>query len=454
MIELPTGPSGRKPEASIRLRNSSFSAPEWYLVLFNDGTMGTWYDTNSSISGKWIGNHSTDGSEYTMKFHSLSQFGKIDLDEDEKISSNWEKMFIGLSLMILSFYLTLFMYSRIKSEWPEIIVSDSEIIFPLLFCFPMLMWYFHNYIFNFYPVDIVLHVANIDPHYFPIKSHKSQFINSIHNAMIVSIFASLFAIEGNLFGDAILILSLIFIFLNHPVFKPILNWKNNLFFDDSAINILKTEEFIKIFNDTCDTVQSQKRIENPLLILLMGNESAKLEFKASLWAEYHGVTEKPVEDQKSKKLELQDSVLKTVAAFLNTDGGTLLIGIKDKPRDSGDKVAEVLGIDPDFKWLKKGKRDEEGYSHVLIELFNNSLTNDAANQYIKISFPRFENKTICRIDVDPLPRILGQQCFANTQEGKKLFVRSGDSSIPQSRETEYDYIRHHFEGFSGKNNKS
>ena len=76
----------------------------------------------------------------------------------------------------------------------------------------------------------------------------------------------------------------------------------------------------------------------------MANESTTLEFKASLWAEYHGVSGQLIEKKKDKKDALQDAVLKTVAAFMNTSGGTLLIGIKDKPRDSGDQVAEVLGI--------------------------------------------------------------------------------------------------------------
>ena len=63
----------------------------------------------------------------------------------------------------------------------------------------------------------------------------------------------------------------------------------------------------------------------------MDNESVNLEFKASLWTQYIGTIQGIGRTTEKKFLKLEDS--KTVAAFLNTEGGTLLIGIKDKPRD-------------------------------------------------------------------------------------------------------------------------
>lgn len=255
-----------------------------------------------------------------------------------------------------------------------------------------------------------------------------------------------------MFCDLILLFVVVFSTIGHFTDEEI------NFFNKGKNGTLEVgiKEFCEKAESLLMELDHKKRIENPLLNLLMDNESPTLEFKGSLWASYHGVTRKPVDDQKGKNENLEDAVLKTVAAFLNTSGGTLLVGIKDKPRDSGNQVAEVLGIEPDFRWLKKGKRDTEGYEHVLIEIFNKSLSNPVANQYISISFPMYEGKIICRIDVEPLPRRVGQQCFATTKTmgGQKLFVRSGDSTIPQSRETEYDYIRHHFEGFSGENNES
>ncbi len=61
-------------------------------------------------------------------------------------------------------------------------------------------------------------------------------------------------------------------------------------------------------------------------------ESKTLEFKSTLQWDVH---------QKQKNKELHHPVLKTVAAFLNTEGGTLLIGVDDE--------GNVLGLNDDLK---------------------------------------------------------------------------------------------------------
>ena len=80
--------------------------------------------------------------------------------------------------------------------------------------------------------------------------------------------------------------------------------------------------------------------------------------------------------------------------------------------------------------------------------------------HITISFPVFEEKQVCRIDVEALPRKVGQQCYTNTKKetkyGKKelFYARIADTTENMSPSTQWDYIRHHFEGYSGENNDS
>jgi hypothetical protein len=456
LIELPDGPSGRKPRAAIRLAYRGLNFPNSFLVLFKDGAMGTWADreTASPLNKP---PKSFDGSEYGMIFHSLDQLGKIEQAEEGKRSSNWESAYIGLSSVICVLYLGLFIYVRANSEWPDFLSSIGDYFGALLFGSPLLIYSLPRGIFDFSPGDIVIYPVNTDPHYYPINSYKIDTISNIAGFALALTVGCFFSITGpEPLVDASLVLLFLMVTISHFTDRPmerLLSFGNK---DESYTQVLRLNGFLEEVNVLHSQVRQQKRMENPLLNLLMDNESPTLEFKGSLWASYHGVTGEPVAEQKDKNDNLEDAVLKTVAAFLNTSGGTLLIGIKDKPRDSGDQVAEVLGIEPDFRWLKKGKQDTEGYEHFLIEIFNKSLSNPVASQYITISFPVYESKIICRIDVEPLPRRVGQQCFTTTKTmgGQKLFVRSGDSTIPQSRETEYDYIRHHFEGFSGKNNES
>ena len=92
--------------------------------------------------------------------------------------------------------------------------------------------------------------------------------------------------------------------------------------------------------------------------------------------------------------------MKSVASFLNTDGGILLIGVKDKPHLQDEPI---LGIEDDFQWVK-GK-DAEGYRHALIQLLNDAFGDQSTLKiYLDISFPTIRGKLICRINVNPLPR--------------------------------------------------
>ena len=68
------------------------------------------------------------------------------------------------------------------------------------------------------------------------------------------------------------------------------------------------------------------KAEDSTMNLRKGLESPRLEFKASLWTNFIEVTGEFVEMgvQGKKSLALQDAVIKTVAGFMNTEGGPCL----------------------------------------------------------------------------------------------------------------------------------
>ena len=196
------------------------------------------------------------------------------------------------------------------------------------------------------------------------------------------------------------------------------------------------------------------RTEDSTMNLRKGLESPRLEFKASLWTNFNDATGEFVEMgvQGKKSLALQDAVIKTVAGFMNTEGGTLLIGVRDKKRSDGDKPAEVLGIEPDYQWLKKGKQDSEGFETALRSAMRKAYSNKAAEQlYVDISFPRSDGKEFCRVDVKALPRVRGNQLYTKTETmgDDKFFTRSADSTLPNSIQTAVEYINRHFDGSDG-----
>lgn len=458
LIELPDGPSGRKPRAAIQLAHQGLNFPNSFLVLFEDGTMGTW-DDRETASPLYKSPKSFDGSEYDMKFHSLDQLGKIEQAEEGEGSSNWESAYLGLSSVICALYLGLFIYVRTNSEWPDFLNSTGDYLGAILLGSLLLIYWLPRGVFDFSPGEIVVYPVNTDPHYFPIYSYKIDTISNIVGFALALMVGCFFSITGpEPLVDASLVLLFLIVTIGHFTNRPmerLVPFGNK---EESYTQVLRLNGFVEEVDGLHSQVRQQKRVENPLLELLMSNESNTLEFKSSLWTQYLGISGKVLSGQKKKMLELEDAVVKTVAAFLNTDGGTLLIGVKDKPRSSGDSVAEVLGIKSDFEWLNK--KDTEGYQHSLIGIFTHAYSAPLAIHNTTISFPEFEGKIVCRIDVEALPRKVGQQCYTKTKVetefGKKdlFFARIADTSKNMSSSSQYGYIRHHFEGHSGENNES
>lgn len=104
--------------------------------------------------------------------------------------------------------------------------------------------------------------------------------------------------------------------------------------------------------------------------LIAIGESENTEFKSSLHHPYGTVPQnlqKLSSDQARKQVQkaLWKSITKTIAAFLNTVGGTLLIGVSDS--------GAVLGIEPDFAYLKQGKNNADGWLLSLKDIIVNAL---------------------------------------------------------------------------------
>jgi len=157
------------------------------------------------------------------------------------------------------------------------------------------------------------------------------------------------------------------------------------------------------------------------------DESEILEFKSSIWAQYNNVSGELNDKQKIKMLELEDSVIKTIAAFLNTQGGTLIIGVQDKP------ARKVVGIEADFQYSGKSK-DIESFQNTLSQIIKSSTNEDTLiGTYVNINTKNIDNKTICVVDVKQKgPKSWTYVDMKNWKgKGKKkdcFFVRSGPSS--------------------------
>lgn len=143
--------------------------------------------------------------------------------------------------------------------------------------------------------------------------------------------------------------------------------------------------------------------DRPIIELIQLGESTNLEFKSTLQWDV-------LRDQINP--ELRHQVLKTIAAFMNTEGGTLLIGVEDD--------GSVLGLDFDLKTMK-GSPDQFG------QMLAGLMTQHIGPEYGPLAKVRFEEtngKRVCVVDVDRS----SEPAFVKGSKGTKFYVRVGNTT--------------------------
>lgn len=155
--------------------------------------------------------------------------------------------------------------------------------------------------------------------------------------------------------------------------------------------------------------------------LIKRGESKTLEFKATLrWSLR--------EDRQDDKVT--HAVLKTIAAFLNTEGGDLLIGVADD--------GTIVGIERD--WLES----EDEFMRHLAQMVRNGL-GDRASTCIDPKTQIVQGKTVCLVSCQrsPEPVLLKWKGMEATPAGD-FFVRSGPGTVRLAPESANEYIRTRF----------
>jgi hypothetical protein len=132
--------------------------------------------------------------------------------------------------------------------------------------------------------------------------------------------------------------------------------------------------------------------------LIRDGENGSVEFKSSLYFAHKGLADNPF----LKRDELRDEVLGAVCAFLNTQGGIVLVGV--------DPKGEVLGIEHDFGIFSGTPRGSVGcdkWCEALMNDFGNFSAPDMARSRVDVSMARvLSDRTVAVLKVQPSPRLL------------------------------------------------
>jgi len=149
--------------------------------------------------------------------------------------------------------------------------------------------------------------------------------------------------------------------------------------------------------------------------LIAGGEGQFVEFKASLQWDYR---------QQRVNKELYEPVMKNLAAFMNSNGGFLLIGVGDD--------GEVLGLEADLRAMQKGNLD--GFENKFNVAFN-TMIGAEFRRFVQATFPQVNGITICLLAAQPADAPV----YLHNKGEESFYIRAGNGSqpLPLSRAARY-----------------
>ena len=156
--------------------------------------------------------------------------------------------------------------------------------------------------------------------------------------------------------------------------------------------------------------------EIALPVLIGSGESDSVEFKSTLRTNLHT-------GEQDKRMEI--AVLKTLAGFLNTDGGVLFVGVSDE--------GTPFGVEAD------GFPNEDKMNLHLVNIVNRSM-GEKAWIALHANFDDYEDARVMvvRCEQSPFP------VYLKDGDRERFYVRTGPATKELSGEEMLSYIKHHF----------
>jgi hypothetical protein len=161
-----------------------------------------------------------------------------------------------------------------------------------------------------------------------------------------------------------------------------------------------------------------KHTDSPeeVLLLIKKGEYEKLEFKSTLRTNMHT-------GEHDKKVE--NASLKTIVAFLNSEGGILLIGVSDS--------REILGIEKDN--FENSDRFNRHFTNLIKERVGNEYL-----PYMNFELIQMENKNLLKVEC----RKSNKPVFLRCDGLEEFYIRVGASTIQIIGSEVIEYVKNRF----------
>jgi len=187
------------------------------------------------------------------------------------------------------------------------------------------------------------------------------------------------------------------------------------------------KELVRIFNRIPELYAGLPVVDLPFEEIIKRGESHYLEYKESM---IHGADSTP------------GPTMKSVAAFLNSDGGVLVIGMSDNKK--------AVGINRDYKQLDNYKpkswgpdsgfqKNTDGFENCFITLLMEyGFSARIIKEFIAggIKFHKINDKDICAIKI----KQSDEPVVINMRDRYMFFVREGNSTRSLDVKETVDYV--------------
>ena len=150
--------------------------------------------------------------------------------------------------------------------------------------------------------------------------------------------------------------------------------------------------------------QLESELGKDLGALIRQGEDDNLEFKSSFRYDYR---------QQKVNRALEAVIIKTLAGFMNANGGSLLIGVADD--------GSIVGLEKDFQTLSR--KDSDGYTQLLMSSVAEKLGTPAC-RLLQVLFYHQESKEVCRIVVLPSP----VPVYCKEDKQSRFYIRTGSGT--------------------------
>jgi len=166
--------------------------------------------------------------------------------------------------------------------------------------------------------------------------------------------------------------------------------------------ISRPKNYLKIIEKSINP-NTQGFTEKPDIIQIINQEeNENLEFKSSLRFD-HKIG--------SINRDLEKAAMKSIAAFLNSKGGYLVIGVDDSRKP--------LGLHKDYETLQR--KDSDGFENHFTQVFN-AMIGPEFRQLVKLWFYIIEEYEACIIQVIHSPKPV----YLKLNESEHFYIRTGN----------------------------